>query len=87
MWNRTDAKVSVTNEEMAIEEKPRSSQPPKFTIEVKAQITTIICFDPTEESAHWTLQMSFDTIVKFEHTEISIHNQEIIIKKCDQNLS
>lgn len=55
--------------EKAIEEKPRSGQPPKLTDEVKAQITAIACSDPPEGNDYWTLQMICNRIVELGYVE------------------
>lgn len=67
VWNRY---LEVEKDaRKAIEERPRSGQPPKLTQEVKAQVTAIACSDPPEGRDHWTLQMICDRIVELGHVE------------------
>lgn len=67
IWNRY--LEEGRNVEKAIEEKPRSGQPPKLTDNVKAQISSIACSNPPEGSDHWTLQMICDKIVELGYVE------------------
>ncbi|WP_225000381.1 helix-turn-helix domain-containing protein [Cesiribacter sp. SM1] len=67
IWNRY-LEVGKDAKE-AIEEKPRSGQPPKLTDEVKAQITAIACSDPPEGNEYWTLQMICDKVVELGYVE------------------
>ncbi|AHM58749.1 transposase [Flammeovirgaceae bacterium 311] len=53
----------------AIDERPRSGQPPKLTDEVKAHITAIACSKPPESIDHRTLQMIADKVVELEYVE------------------
>jgi transposase len=48
----------------AIEEKPRSGQPPKLTDSLKAHITAIACSQPPAGKAHWSLQMIADKVME-----------------------
>lgn len=67
VWNRY---LEVGKDaQKAIEEKPRSGQPPKLTDEVKAKITALACSDPPEEHAYWTLQMICDKVVELGYVE------------------
>ena len=67
IWNRY--LQEGRNVEKAIEEKPRSGQPPRLIDEVKAQITAIACSDPPEGTDHWTLQMICNRIVELGYVE------------------
>lgn len=70
----------------AIEEKPRSGQPPKLTDEVKAQITAIACSDPPEGNDHWTLRMICDRVVELGHVEkISTEPVRKFLKKSSSS--
>lgn len=53
----------------AIEEKPRSGQPPKLTDSLKAHITAIACSGPPAGRGHWTLQMIADKVVELGYVE------------------
>ncbi|AHM58708.1 transposase [Flammeovirgaceae bacterium 311] len=67
IWNRY-LEVGKDAKE-AIEEKPRSGQPPKLTYEVKAKITALACSDPPEGNEYWTLQMICDKVVELGYVE------------------
>lgn len=53
----------------AIEEKPRSGQPPKLTDSLKAHITAIACSGPPEGKDHWSLKMIADKVVELGYVE------------------
>lgn len=84
IWNRY--LEEGRNAEQAIEEKPRSGQPPKLTPDVKAQITIIACSDPPEGRDHWTLQMICERVVELGYVEkISTEPVRKYLKKNSLN--
>jgi putative transposase len=71
----------------ALEELPRSGQPPKVTAGLEAQITGIACSGPPEGSARWTLSLINEKLVELKHVG-SISNECIrqVLKKANLNL-
>jgi putative transposase len=53
----------------AIEEKPRSGQPPKLTDSLKAHITAIACSEPPVGRDHWSLKMISDKVMELGYVE------------------
>jgi putative transposase len=53
----------------AIEEKPRSGQPPKLTDSLKAHITAIACSQPPAGKDHWSLKMIADKVLELGYVE------------------
>jgi transposase len=71
----------------ALEERPRSGQPPKVTAYIEAQITSIACSDAPAGSSRWTLSLINEKIVELKHIE-TISNESIrkVLKKVNLSL-
>ena len=52
--------------EDALQEKPRSGQPTKFSQAAQAQLTAIACSQAPEGSSKWTLRMLADKLVELQ---------------------
>jgi len=73
--------------ERAIEEAPRSGQPPKFNGRSMAKITTIACSKPPEGHARWSLRLLADQVVELDIVEtISYNSVRNILKKTNSSL-
>ncbi len=74
--------------ERAIQEAPRSGQPPKFNGKSMAKITAIACSKPPEGHARWSLRLLADHIIELDIVE-SISHQSIknILKKTNLSLT
>jgi transposase len=65
-----------------IQDKPRSGRPPKFDDRVEAKASMIACSAPPEGSAHWTLHLIADKLVKLEAVDsISHESVRQLLKK------
>lgn len=71
----------------ALQERPRSGQPPIVTERLEAQITSIACSDSPAGSARWTLSLLNEKIVELKYVE-SISNESIrqVLKKAGLDL-
>lgn len=71
----------------ALEERPRSGQPPIVTERLEAQITSMACSDSPAGSARWTLSLLNEKIVELKYVE-TISNESIrqILKKAGLSL-
>ena len=66
----------------AIEERPRSGKPPKFSGKQQAQITALACSTPPEGRSRWTLRLLADKVVELELVDdISYKSVGEILKK------
>jgi transposase len=68
--------------EAAINERPRSGQPPKFNGKPAARITAIACSTPPDGRARWSLRLLADRVIELDIVE-SISHQSVsnILKK------
>jgi transposase len=67
-----------------IQDKPRSGRPLKFDQRVEAQASMIACSTPPEGSAHWTLHLIADKLVKLEAVDsISHESVRQLLKKTN----
>ncbi len=71
----------------ALEELPRSGQPPIVTPRLEAQITSIACSDAPEGSVRWTLSLLNEKVVELKYID-QISNESIrqILKKVNLSL-
>ena len=71
----------------ALEELPRSGQPPKITERLEAQITSLACSDAPAGSAKWTLSLINEKLVELTYIE-TISNESIrkVLKKVSLSL-
>ena len=51
----------------ALEERPRSGQPPKVTPALEARITSLACSDLPAGAARWTLSLLTENLVSLDH--------------------
>ena len=71
---------------MALEELPRSGQPPKVTERLEAQITAIACSEAPEGSANWTLSLISEKLVELNYIDtISKETIRRVLKKVNLN--
>ena len=74
--------------ERAIQEDPRSGQPPKFNGKSMAKITAIACSKPPEGRSKWRLRLLADRVVELDIVEaISYNSVRNILKKTSSNLT
>jgi transposase len=70
--------------EWAIQEAPRSGQPPKFNGKSMAKITAIACSKPPEGHARWSLRLLADRVIALDIVEsISYQSIRNILKKTN----
>ena len=70
----------------ALEELPRSGQPPKITERLEAQITSIACSDSPEGTTRWTLSLVNEQLVELNYVEtISDESIRLVLKKANVN--
>ncbi len=71
----------------ALEELPRSGQPPIVTERLEAHIRSIACSDSPAGSSRWTLSLINEKIVELNYID-SISNESIrqVLKKAGLNL-
>ena len=70
--------------EWAIQEAPRSGQPPKFNGTSMAKITAIACSTPPEGHARWSLRLLADRVIALDIVEsISYQSIRNILKKTN----
>jgi len=74
--------------ESAIEERPRSGKPPKFSGKQQAKITALACSTPPEGRSRWTLRLLAEKVVELELVDdISYKSVGEILKKTNSNLT
>lgn len=71
----------------ALEELPRSGQPPKVTAQIEAQITSIACSAAPSGSSRWTLSLINEKLIELTCID-SISNESIrqVLKKANLSL-
>jgi transposase len=71
----------------ALEELPRSGQPPKVTELLEAQITSIACSDSPDGTSRWTLSLINEKLVELCYVE-TISNESVrkVLKKVSLSL-
>jgi len=68
--------------EGALNEKPRSGRPPKFTSRDEAMLTAIACSDPPEGYGRWTIRLLSDNLVELGVVEsISRETVRLMLKR------
>ena len=66
----------------ALNEKPRSGRPPKFTGRDEAKLTLIACSDPPEGRNRWSVRLLADKLVELDVVDsISRESVRLILKK------
>ena len=70
----------------ALEERPRSGQPPKVTAAVEAHITSLACSEWPAGAARWTLSLLNENMVSLGYID-TISNEAIrqVLKKANSN--
>lgn len=72
----------------ALEELPRSGQPPKITERLEAQITSIACSDSPQGTVNWTLKLINEKLVELNYIEtISNESIRLVLKSRPEHLS
>ena len=71
----------------ALEERPRSGQPPKVTPALEAQITRLACSELPAGAARWTLSLLNHTLVSLDYGP-AVSNETIrkVLKKVSSSL-
>lgn len=70
----------------ALQERPRSGQPPKVTAELEAKITRLACSDAPAGAARWTLSLLQETVVSLQYVDtISDESIRKVLKKASLN--
>lgn len=70
----------------ALEERPRSGQPPKVTASLEAKITSLACSEAPAGAARWTLSLLNDTLVSLRYVEtISDETIRKVLKKANSS--
>ena len=72
--------------EEALEERPRSGQPPKVTAALEAQITSLACSEAPAGAARWTLSLLNERLVALEYgPPISNETVRQVLKKASSS--
>ncbi|AWM34631.1 helix-turn-helix domain-containing protein [Hymenobacter nivis] len=70
----------------ALEERPRSGQPPKVTPALEARITSLACSDLPAGAARWTLSLLNETLVCLDYgPAVSKETIRQVLKKASSN--
>ena len=70
----------------ALEERPRSGQPPKVTAALEAKITSLACSEAPAGAARWTLSLLNETLVALAYgPAISGETIRKVLKKANSN--
>ena len=70
----------------ALEERPRSGQPPKVTAALEAKITSLACSEALAGAARWTLSLLNETLVALAYgPAISDETIRKVLKKASSN--
>ena len=70
----------------ALEERPRSGQPPKLTPALEARITSLACSDVPTGAARWTLSLLNQTLVSLDYgPAISKETIRQVLKKANSS--
>ena len=70
--------------EEALEERPRSGQPPKVTPALEARITSLACSDLPTGAARWTLSLLNETLVSLDYgPAVSKETIRKVLKKAN----
>lgn len=70
----------------ALQERPRSGQPPKVTAELEAKITSLACSDAPAGTARWTLSLLQEAVVSLQYVAaISDESIRKVLKKASSN--
>ena len=70
----------------ALEERPRSGQPPKVTATLEAQITSLACSELPAGASRWTLSLLNQTLVSLDYGP-AVSNETIrkVLKKVSSS--
>ena len=70
----------------ALDELPRSGQPPIITPLLEAQITSLACSDSPEGTTRWTLSLLNEKIIELQYVEkISDESVRKVLKKANSS--
>ena len=70
----------------ALEERPRSGQPPKVTPALEARITSLACSDVPAGAARWTLSLLNQTLVSLDYgPAVSKETIRQVLKKASSS--
>ncbi len=70
----------------ALEERPRSGQPPKVTPALEARITSLACSDLPAGAARWTLSLLNQTLVSLDYgPAVSKETIRQVLKKASSS--
>lgn len=70
----------------ALEEQPRSGQPPKVTAALEAQITSLACSAAPPGAARWTLALLTERVVALQYVEsLSQESTRQVLKKANSS--
>ena len=73
--------------EEALEERPRSGQPPKVTPALEAHLTSLACSEAPAGAARWTLSLLTERVVSLQYVEtISDETVRKVLKKANSSL-
>ena len=83
---RTRGRYLAGGLDQALEEQPRSGQPPKVTAALEAHITRLACSDAPAGAARWTLSLLTERVVALRYVE-SISDETIrkVLKKANSS--
>ena len=71
----------------ALEEKPRSGQPKKYTVDQEAEIIALACTEPPKGRKRWTIRLLTEELNKKKNFQtINRESVRLILKKAKLNL-
>lgn len=71
----------------ALEERPRSGQPPKVTPALEAHLTSLACSEAPAGAARWTLTLLTERVVELRYVDsISDETVRKVLKKVNSSL-
>ena len=83
---RTKQRYVAAGLAQALEERPRSGQPPKVTAALEAQITSLACSAAPEGAARWTLSLLTDRVVELQYVDtLSKESTRQVLKKANSS--
>jgi len=70
----------------ALEERPRSGQPPKVTAALEARITSLACSEAPAGAARWTLSLLTERVVELAYVDsLSKESTRQVLKKANSS--
>ncbi len=83
---RTKQRYQAGGLAQALEEQPRSGQPPKVTAALEARLTSLACSAAPAGAARWTLALLTDRVVELQYVDsLSTESTRQVLKKASSS--